>query len=238
MAQITVTQSAEDAFGAPSLTGVTSGRVLVAVICALPFFGNTPNVSSVSGGTGTWTEVAAQEQSGKGCWIWVGTGNTASSVTLSVTVANLGGGGFAAVLYELSADADAFDVGSADGNTADESTFDSGTTATLASDEGLAIGGVVVGGFGNSVTWDSPWVEDFDARIGAIDARYSSAHLEVTSTSGVAASGTYGSAHSWAATVAVIKPAAGGGPTEVPLPSLLQIKKPIYLDRPIRYIGL
>lgn len=184
--------------------------MLVAVIHAARFFGATPAISSVSGGTGgTWTQRAASTVSELATWIYTCAGNPNSSVTLSVSGT---WDGVSAELYELDANASDFDV-KADGASGSGTAVSSGTTGTLASDEGLAIGGANIFSQFNSFTAGGGFTEDFDYRLADTDVRVTSSHLEVTSTSGVAATYTAGISGDWTAAVIVIKPAGGGGAT-------------------------
>lgn len=205
MAQVTVAQSVEDtAGGNPSLTGVTSGNVLVIVIQAGRYFGVAPDITACSGGTGgTWTRRVNRTQSEVGIIIFECVGNTASTVTCSLT------GTYdeaVCTLFELT-NGDAFDV-AASNSAASGTALSSGATATLASDEDLAIGGGMCESGFTTFTAGGGYTEASEEAGGGYSS--TSSYLEVTSTTGTTASYTSTTSAPWAAGVITIKPAAGG----------------------------
>lgn len=212
MAQITITQANNDpAGGNASLSGVTSGRVLVYCVMAGRFFGATPDVTSVSGGTGTtWTRRVNVGRAESGVFIFVGTGNTAATVTMSCT------GSFDEIistLFELDVNASDFDVG-ASSSGASGTALNSGTTATLDSADDLAIGAGHVDANFISFTPGGGFTEQYDNTTGGYSATTS--YLQVTGTTGLAASYTSSASSGWTCGIVTIKIAGGGAATSMP----------------------
>lgn len=204
MAQVTVVQSVEDtAGGNPSLTGVTTNNFLVVVIKAGRYFGLTPSISSVSGGSAGWTAAVSTTNSEVGLFIYYSRFNDSSTVTLTIS------GTFDEVVATLiETSGDNYDVG-ASNNAASGTAVSSGATATLSSDENLAIGGAHVESGFTTFTPGGGYTELDEEAGGGYSTTTS--YLEVTSTTGTTASYTSTTSAPWACGVAVVKPAAGGG---------------------------
>lgn len=213
MAQVAVTQYSNDGDATATLTGVTAGRMLIAVVIASRFFGNTPALSSVSGGGATWATAGSYTAATTGIFFSIGTGGTGGSITVTASGT---WDGVAVHLYELNAAADAFDVGAS--TTGNSAALSSGATATLASDEDLAIGAAIVESQFNSFTAvGGGYTLDGSTAQDGVDFMTGASHLEVTSTTGTTGSFTANFSNPWRAAVITIKPAGGGAGLVGPL---------------------
>ena len=200
-----------------SLTGVVAGNVLVLGIFAQRYFSNTPAFSSVSGGGATWTKVLDSVITGNewGMSVFVGTGGTGGSITATAS------GTWDEVevaLLEI-ADADESDPVDESAQQAQRATSapESGATATLSTDEGLALGFCSV--FSNFANPTPHGSDGFTTEIDhstQFDWRdYIVAYKALDSTTGVNFRCT-GVTSDYRTAVVVLKPASGG-PVEVPL---------------------
>lgn len=211
MAQITVAQKDEETTGAgATLSGVTSGNDLVAVFRAGRYFGLTPSITAVSGGDAGWALRQTATQSEVGVFSFTSTTNTSSTVTMSISTGTYDE--VIGTLYELN-NSNAYDTG-AQNQAASGTALSSGATATLASDECLAIAaGMVESGF-TSFTPGGGFTEDFDNAGGGYSSTTSS--FEVTSTSGITGSFTSTTSAPWACIVTVMKPATSAATSAPP----------------------
>ena len=212
MAQITITQSVADpAGGNASLATVTIGRRLVLIVHAYRV-GATPAVTAIGGTGAAWASASAVETSGTGLGVFIFIGVAkAATVTVSVTGTY---DDVATTLYELSIAGGAVAVVSA--GTGTGTAADSGTTGTLSSDEDLALGGAICVDSANSFTPGGGFTEDADGQIAAGNYRYGASHLEVTSTTGLAATYTLGVSAEWRAAILVITHPAGSTRLYIP----------------------
>lgn len=211
MAQVTVAQSVEDtAGGNPSLTGVTSGNFLVVSIKAGRYFGLTPSISSVSGGSAGWTLRQITTSSEVGTFHYTSRNNTSSTVTLTISGTY---DEIIATLIECSS-GDNYDTGSTNSG-ASGTALTSGSTGTLSSDENLAIVGVHVESGFTTFTHNGG-LSELDEEAGGGYSTGTSA-LEVTSTTALNASVTSTSSAPWTCAITVVKPVASAATSLPPL---------------------
>lgn len=207
MAQVVVTQSIEDtAGGNPSLSGVTSNNFLVVSIKAARYFGLTPSISSVSGGSAGWTARQSTTNSEVGTFHYTSRFNTSSTVTLTIS------GTFDEVVATLieCGNGDNYDTG-ATGSGASGTALSTSATAALSSDENLAIIGCHVESGFTTFTHNGGFTEIDEEAGGGYSTGTS--RLEVTSTTALTASVTSTTSAPWTCAITVVKPAAGGGTT-------------------------